>query len=146
MEGLFKDNTIILDFTAKNTIWGSAITNASGSELSNLVNDKAFLSLNDDIHTFRSNSYLFTDILDLRFISPSLFPYSSRRVLGNIGSDHLLISSKTLTGGKNFHWNFKKIDWSLFENISNDLISQKPVSDNLKKEIVPFQTLHFYSC
>ncbi|GFX29345.1 RNA-directed DNA polymerase from mobile element jockey [Trichonephila clavipes] len=52
MEGLFDDNTIILgDFNAKNTTWGSTITNARGLVLSNLVNDKAFLCLNDGTHT-----------------------------------------------------------------------------------------------
>ncbi|GFW87279.1 RNA-directed DNA polymerase from mobile element jockey [Trichonephila clavipes] len=92
MEGLFDDNTTILgDFNAKNTSWGSTITNARGLELSNLVNEKAFLCLNDGIHTFRSKSYGSTDVLDLTFISPGLFPYSSWRVLGNIGSDHLPI-------------------------------------------------------
>ncbi|GFY29707.1 RNA-directed DNA polymerase from mobile element jockey [Trichonephila clavipes] len=71
MEGLFDDNTIILgDFNAKNTTWGSTITNARGLVLSNLVNDKAFLCLNDGTHTFRSNSYGSTDVLDLAFISP----------------------------------------------------------------------------
>ncbi|GFU56454.1 RNA-directed DNA polymerase from mobile element jockey [Trichonephila clavipes] len=46
MEGLFDDNTIILgDFNAKNTTWGSTITNARGLVLSNLVNGKAFLCL-----------------------------------------------------------------------------------------------------
>ncbi|GFT75748.1 RNA-directed DNA polymerase from mobile element jockey [Trichonephila clavipes] len=92
MEGLFDDNTIILgDFNAKNTTWGSTITNARGLKLSNLVNDKAVLCLRDDTHTFRSNSYGSTDVLDLTFISPGLFPYSSWRVLDNIGSDHLPI-------------------------------------------------------
>ncbi|GFV72591.1 putative RNA-directed DNA polymerase from transposon BS [Trichonephila clavipes] len=37
-------------------------------------------------------------------------------------------------GVKNLHWNFKKEKWSLFENISNNLISQEPISDNLEKE------------
>ncbi|GFW79497.1 putative RNA-directed DNA polymerase from transposon BS [Trichonephila clavipes] len=80
MEGLcvFDDITIILrDFNAKNTTWGSTITNAIGLMLSNLVNDKAFLCLNDGTHTFRSNSYGSTDVLDFTFISPGLFPYSS---------------------------------------------------------------------
>ncbi|GFT11818.1 RNA-directed DNA polymerase from mobile element jockey [Trichonephila clavipes] len=139
-EGLFDDNTIILgDCNAKNTTWGSTITNARGLELSNLVNDKAFLCLNDGTHTFRSNSYGSTDVFDLTFISPGLFPYSSWRVLDNIGSDHLPILVKidltvNCNGVKNLHWNFKKADWSLFENISNTLISQEPISDNLEKE------------
>ncbi|GFU83848.1 RNA-directed DNA polymerase from mobile element jockey [Trichonephila clavipes] len=116
MEGLFNDNTIILgDFNAKNTTWGSTITNARGLELSNLVNDKAFLCLNDGTHTFRSSSYGSTDVLDLTFISPGLFPYSSWRVLDNIGSDHLPILVEidlkvNCTGVKNLHWNFKKAD------------------------------------
>ncbi|GFV48090.1 RNA-directed DNA polymerase from mobile element jockey [Trichonephila clavipes] len=74
MEGLFDDNTIILgDFNGKNTTWGRTITNARGLELSNLVNDKAFLYLNDGTRTFRSNSYGSTDLLDLTFISPGYF-------------------------------------------------------------------------
>ncbi|GFV12357.1 putative RNA-directed DNA polymerase from transposon BS [Trichonephila clavipes] len=118
MEGLFDDNTIILgDFNAKNTTWGSTITNERGLELSNLVNDKAFLCLNDGPHTFRSNSYGSTDVLDLTFISP------------------VEIDLKVSCNGvKNLHWNFKKAHWSLFENISNNLISQEPISDNLEKE------------
>ncbi|GFR09285.1 putative RNA-directed DNA polymerase from transposon BS [Trichonephila clavata] len=115
------------------------ITNGRGSKLSKLVNDKAFLSLNDGIHTFHSNSYGSTDVLDLTFISPDLFPYSSWRVLDNIGSDHLPILVEIdlkvhRTGVKNLHWNFKKVGWSLFEDISNDLISKEPNSDNLKKQ------------
>ncbi|GFY61509.1 putative RNA-directed DNA polymerase from transposon BS [Trichonephila inaurata madagascariensis] len=140
MEGLFDDDTIILgDFNAKNTTWGSTITNARGLELSNLVNDKAFLCLNDGTHTFRSNNYGSTDVLSLTFISSGLFPYSSWRVLDNIGSDHLPILvgidlKVNCTGVKNLHWNFKIADWGLFENISNILISQEPISDNLEKE------------
>ncbi|GFW76308.1 putative RNA-directed DNA polymerase from transposon BS [Trichonephila clavipes] len=62
-EGLFEYNTIILgDFNAKNATWCSTITNARGLVLSNLVNDKAFLCLNDGTHTFRSNSYGSTDV------------------------------------------------------------------------------------
>ncbi|GFR30782.1 RNA-directed DNA polymerase from mobile element jockey [Trichonephila clavata] len=127
MEGLFEDNTIILgDFNPKKTTWGSTITNARGSELGNLIN-KAFLTLNDGTHTFPSNSYSSTDVLDLTFVSPGIFPYSSWRVLDNIGSDHLPILVKinlkvNHTGVKNLHWNFKKANWSLFENISNDLL------------------------
>ncbi|GFV27352.1 RNase H domain-containing protein [Trichonephila clavipes] len=84
MEGLFDDSTIILgDFNAKNTNWGSTITNARA-----------------EIHL---------------------------KVNGN--------------GVKNLHWNFKKADWSLFENISNNLISQEPISDNLEKEWSHFK--HF---
>ncbi|GFS76968.1 putative RNA-directed DNA polymerase from transposon BS [Trichonephila clavipes] len=110
-EGLFDDNTIIQgDFNAKNTTWGSTITNARCLELSNLVNDKAFLSLNEGTHTFRSNSYGSTDILDLAFISPRLFPYSSWRVLDNIGSDHYPIL------------------------VEIDLKVNQPISDNLEKE------------
>ncbi|GFX51126.1 putative RNA-directed DNA polymerase from transposon BS [Trichonephila clavipes] len=74
MEGLFDDKTIILgDFNSRNTTWGSTVTNARGLELSNLVNDKAFLRLNDGTLTFRSNSYGSTDVLYLTFISPSYF-------------------------------------------------------------------------
>ncbi|GFV84671.1 RNA-directed DNA polymerase from mobile element jockey [Trichonephila clavipes] len=134
------DNTIILeDFNAKNTTWGSTITNARGLELSNLVNDKAFLCLKDGTHTFRSNSYGSTDVLDLTFVSAGLFPYSSWRVLDNIGTDHLPILVEVdlkvnCTAVKNLDWNFKKTYWSLFEIISNNLISQEPISDNLEKE------------
>ncbi|GFY56096.1 putative RNA-directed DNA polymerase from transposon BS [Trichonephila inaurata madagascariensis] len=108
-------------------------------ELSNLVNDRAFLCLKDGTHTFRSNSYGSTDVLNLTFISPGLSPYSSWRVLDNIGSDHLPILVEIYlkvdcTGVKNLHWNFKKADWSLFEHISNNLISQEHISDNLEKE------------
>ncbi|GFU30254.1 RNA-directed DNA polymerase from mobile element jockey [Trichonephila clavipes] len=140
MEGLFDDNTIILgDFNAKNTTCGSTITNARGLELSNLVKDKAFLCLKEGTHTFRSNSYGSTDVLDLTFISPGLFPYSSWRVLDNIGSDHFPILVEidlkvNCNGVKNLHWNFKKADWNLFENISNNHISQEPISNNLEKE------------
>ncbi|GFQ80964.1 hypothetical protein TNCT_435861 [Trichonephila clavata] len=92
MEGLIEDNTIILGgFNEKNTTWGNPNTNARVSEFSNLVNDKAFLSLNDDTPTFRLNSYGSGDVLDLTFKSPSLFPYGSWRVLDNIGSDRLPI-------------------------------------------------------
>ncbi|GFY61465.1 RNA-directed DNA polymerase from mobile element jockey [Trichonephila inaurata madagascariensis] len=106
------------NFNAKNTTWDSIITNAGSSELSNLVNDKIFLSLNDGTHTFRSYSYGSTEVLDLTFISPGLLPYSFWRVLDNIGSDHLPILVETAlnvnrTGAKNLHWNFRKADWSL---------------------------------
>ncbi|GFY41271.1 putative RNA-directed DNA polymerase from transposon BS [Trichonephila inaurata madagascariensis] len=119
--------------------WGSTITIARSLELGNLVNDKAFLSLNDGTHTFRSNSYGSTDVLDLTFISPGLLPYYSWRVLDIIGSDHLPILVEidlkvNRTGVKNLHCNFKKAEWSLFENISSDLISQELISEKLEKE------------
>ncbi|GFW79721.1 putative RNA-directed DNA polymerase from transposon BS [Trichonephila clavipes] len=144
MEGLFDDNTIILgDFNAKNTTWGSTITNARCLVLSNLVNDQAFLCLNDGTHTFRSNSYGSTDVLDLTFISPGLFPYCSWRLLDNIGSDHRPILVEidlkvSCNGVKDLHWNFKKADWSL-ENISNNFKSQEPFLDNLEKKWFHFK-------
>ncbi|GFR04957.1 RNA-directed DNA polymerase from mobile element jockey [Trichonephila clavata] len=92
MEGLFEDNTIILGgFNDKNTTWGYPNTNARVSEFSNLVNGKDFLSLNDGTPTFSLNSYVSAEVLDLIFKSPSLFPYSSWRVLENFGSDRLPI-------------------------------------------------------
>ncbi|GFU58575.1 RNA-directed DNA polymerase from mobile element jockey [Trichonephila clavipes] len=123
---------------------GSAITNARGLELSNLVNENAFLCLNYGSHTFRSNIYGSTDVLYLTFISPGLLPFSFWRVLDNIRSDHLPILVEidlkvNCTGVKNLHWNFKKADWSLFENISNNLISQEPISDKLEKEWSQFK-------
>ncbi|GFV87842.1 hypothetical protein TNCV_781241 [Trichonephila clavipes] len=70
MEDLFNDSTIILgDFNAKNSTRSSTITNVRGLELSNLVNNKAFLSLNEDIHTFCSSNYGATDIYKSWFIS-----------------------------------------------------------------------------
>ncbi|GFV64068.1 RNA-directed DNA polymerase from mobile element jockey [Trichonephila clavipes] len=84
-----KKHPLLGDFNAKNTTWGSIITNARGLELNNLVNDKVFLCLNNGTHTFLINSYGSTDVLDLTFTSPGLFPYSSWRVLDNIGSDDL---------------------------------------------------------
>ncbi|GFU56453.1 RNase H domain-containing protein [Trichonephila clavipes] len=59
--------------------------------------------------------------------------------MDNIGSDYLTILVEidlnvNCNGVKNPHWNFKKADWSLFENISNNLISQEPISENLEKE------------
>ncbi|GFW69618.1 RNA-directed DNA polymerase from mobile element jockey [Trichonephila clavipes] len=149
MEGLFDYNIIILgDFNAKNITWGSTITTARDLELSNLVNNKAFLCLNDGIHTFLSNNYGSTDVLDLTFISPCLFPYSSWRVLDNIGSNYLPILIEidlkvNCTGVKNIRWNFKKADWSLFENIPNNLISQEPISDNFEKEWSHFTSTSF---
>ncbi|GFV00612.1 putative RNA-directed DNA polymerase from transposon BS [Trichonephila clavipes] len=144
---VFDDKIIILeDLNAKNTTWDSTITNARGLVLSNLINDKSFLCLNDGTHTFRSNSYGSTDVLDLTFISPGLFPYSSWKVLDNIGRDLLPILVEidlkvNCNGVKNLHWNFKKADWSLFENIFNNLTSQEPISDNLEKEWSHFK--HF---
>ncbi|GFW58547.1 transposable element Tc3 transposase [Trichonephila clavipes] len=63
----------------------------------------------------------------------------SWRILDSNGSDPLPILVEidlnvNCTGVRNFHWNFKKADWSLFENISNDLIAQEPISDNLEDE------------
>ncbi|GFQ87941.1 putative RNA-directed DNA polymerase from transposon BS [Trichonephila clavata] len=111
-----------------------------------LINYKAFLSLNYGTHTFRSKSYGSTDVLDLTFISPGLFPYYSWRVLDNISSDHLPILVEinlkvNRTGVKNLLWNFRKADWSLLENISNDIILQEPISDYLENE-----WSHFKSC
>ncbi|GFW62031.1 hypothetical protein TNCV_1684621 [Trichonephila clavipes] len=92
IEGLFDDNTIILgNFNAKNTTWSSTIPNARSLELSNLVNDKAFLPLNDVTPTFRSNSYGSTVVLNLTFKNPCLFPYSYWTVLDIISNDNLPI-------------------------------------------------------
>ncbi|GFY68798.1 RNA-directed DNA polymerase from mobile element jockey [Trichonephila inaurata madagascariensis] len=117
-------------------------------ELSNLVNDRAFLCLNDGTHTFRSSSYGSTDGLDLTFISPGLFPYSSWRVLDNIGSDHLPILVEidlkvNCTGVKNLHWNFKKADWSLFENISLTILYRKSLFRTTWKRNGPISSTPF---
>ncbi|GFS48208.1 protein l(2)37Cc [Trichonephila inaurata madagascariensis] len=65
MKGLFDDNTIMPR---------ALLQMQEAWSFNNLVNDKAFLCLNDGTRTFRSNSYGSTDISDLTFISPGLFP------------------------------------------------------------------------
>lgn len=61
------------------------------SDLTDLVNEKIFLFLNDGNYTYRSYSYNTTDALDVSMIIPGLFPYYSWRVLDEVGSDHLPI-------------------------------------------------------
>ncbi|KFM59141.1 hypothetical protein X975_26775, partial [Stegodyphus mimosarum] len=40
-------------------------------------------------------------------------------------------------------WNFKKADWKLFEDLSNDLFSQEPLSDDLEGEWSSFKCIIF---
>ncbi|GFY69729.1 RNase H domain-containing protein, partial [Trichonephila inaurata madagascariensis] len=86
-----------------------------------------------------------SSIIPFAIDQPHLFDFhtasSVAQFLENTASDHLpflveIDLKVELTGAKNLHWNFKKADWSLNDNISNDLISQKNLFQTTGKDFI----------
>ncbi|XP_055924474.1 uncharacterized protein LOC129956570 [Argiope bruennichi] len=115
------EQTFILgeDLNAKHTSWGCSTSNQIGVDLSNFIDDKAFMCINDGSPTHSSYSYATNEALDVSFVSADLFPKCKWEVLENIGSDHLpiLIELNQSSDAKvveRKYWNFKKANWDLY--------------------------------
>ncbi|UYV80245.1 hypothetical protein LAZ67_18002138, partial [Cordylochernes scorpioides] len=126
------DNTIIVgDLNAKHQLWGCSTPNPRGKILSNLFDDNAYMCLNDGNPTHHSYSYNTAQALDISFSSPDIFHKCKWQILKSIGSDHLPIlieiSTKTKTSLiKEKFWNFKKADWNLYQQNTNEDFRKAP--------------------
>ncbi|UYV79346.1 hypothetical protein LAZ67_17002248, partial [Cordylochernes scorpioides] len=134
MAQFLTDNTIIVgDFNAKHQLWGCSMPNPRGKILSNLFDDNAFMCLNDGNPTHHSYSYNTAQALDISFSSPDIFHKCKWKILKSIGSDHLPIlieiSTKTKTSSiKEKFWNFKKANWNLYQQNTNEDFRKAPTS------------------
>ncbi|UYV67100.1 hypothetical protein LAZ67_4003893 [Cordylochernes scorpioides] len=134
MAQFLTDNTIIVgDLNAKHQLWGCSMPNPRGKILSNLFDDNAFMCLNDGNPTHHSYSYNTAQALDISFSSPDIFHKCKWQILKSIGSDHLPIlieiSTKTKTSSiKEKFWNFKKANWNLYQQNTNEDFRKAPTS------------------
>ncbi|UYV72172.1 hypothetical protein LAZ67_9002061 [Cordylochernes scorpioides] len=136
MAQFLTDNTIIVgDLNAKHQLWGCSTPNPRGKILSNLFDDNAFMCLNDGNPTHHSYSYNTAQALDISFSSPDIFHKCKWQILKSIGSDHLPIlieiSTKTKTSSiKEKFWNFKKANWNLYQQNTNEDFRKEPTRIN----------------
>ncbi|UYV69677.1 hypothetical protein LAZ67_7000182 [Cordylochernes scorpioides] len=136
MAQFLTDNTIIVgDLNAKHQLWGCSTPNPRGKILSNLFDDNAFMCLNDGNPTHHSYSYNTAQALDISFSSPDIFHKCKWQILKSIGSDHLPIlieiSTKTKTSSiKEKFWNFKKANWNLYQQNTNEDFRKAPTRIN----------------
>ncbi|UYV69029.1 hypothetical protein LAZ67_6002109 [Cordylochernes scorpioides] len=119
------------DLNAKHQLWGCSTPNPRGKILSNLLDDNAFMCLNDGNPTHHSYSYNTAQALDISFSSPDIFHKFKWQILKSIGSDHLPIlieiSTKTKTSSiKEKFWNFKKANWNLYQQNTNEDFRKAP--------------------
>ncbi|UYV79947.1 GRIN2B [Cordylochernes scorpioides] len=134
MAQFLTDNTIIVgDLNAKHQLWGCSMPNPRGKILSNLFDDNAFMCLNDGNPTHHSYSYNTAQALDISFSSPDIFHKCKWQILKSIGSDHLPIlieiSTKSKTSSiKEKFWNFKKANWNLYQQNTNEDFRKAPTS------------------
>ncbi|UYV77281.1 hypothetical protein LAZ67_15000333, partial [Cordylochernes scorpioides] len=140
------DNTIIVgDLNAKHQLWGCSMPNPRGKILSNLFDDNAFMCLNDGNPTHHSYSYNTAQALDISFSSPDIFHKCKWQILKSIGSDHLPIlieiSTKTKTSSiKEKFWNFKKANWNLYQQNTNEDFRKAPTKiKDLKQNWISFK-------
>jgi ribonuclease HI len=134
-----KDNNTILlgDLNAKHHIWGSSCTNQRGTQLSNFVDDHNMIILNDGSPTHISYSYNTSEVLDITAITPDLHEHAEWSVLPDIGSDHkpILISVSRQSQAKSKrpkYWNFKKANWSKYEEELNRNLQNFPDSEDIE--------------
>ena len=106
------------DFNAHNGAWGAVEDSPRGAIIEKFILNEDLILLNNKHHTFFRSGY--SSLLDLTLCHPSLFMDLECTVFEDTcGSDHCPIkltlnTSDTIENERIPQWNFKKANWSLF--------------------------------
>ena len=145
-----KNCLVVGDFNSHSERWGYEETDRRGEEVEDWEIDNHLHLINevDDEPTFYSRRWMTTSTPDLAFATNDLYVRTTRTVLKQLGgSDHKPIKlsidlSVQVPQAKCFpRWNYKKADWTLFENLTD--VYTKPINTRQKdsnKMVLEFNT------
>ena len=132
---LSKNHLIMGDLNAKHSLWGSPTHDARGNILSNFMEDKNLICVNNGEGTRLGNSGQLSH-LDIVLATPNISSKIQFQVLSdNWGSDHyplkisLFFQPNTIELKNITKWNFKKADWNNF-NITFETIIKTSIGPN----------------
>jgi len=138
MEIPSQNSLIVGDFNSHSTSWGYNETDRRGDEVEDWAIENSLILLNDpeDSPTFFSRRWLSTTTPDLAFATEDLSQRTDREVRTQLaGSDHkpvlLTINLQYRPAyQKTFpRWNYKKADWELFSQLSDEYTRQVKADD-----------------
>ena len=114
---------VLGDFNAKSTLWGDTATDAKGRVIESLLQDETISLMNTGEHTHIHTQTGTTHAIDLSLCSSELLLEYEWSTLGDFyGSDHVVISIKNIENNslpeRTTHYNIKKADWKLFEELT----------------------------
>lgn len=123
------------DFNANNLAWGSISTDVRGREVLEVIDENNLVFLNDGDKTTVGSHVWRPNVLDLTIVSPSISLISNWAVYDDpLGSYHLPIITKLFvnndhtpslpnnTGNIRSYFNFRKVDWSKFNDLADNLL------------------------
>ena len=119
------------DFNAHSSLWGATTENDRGDKMEEFILDNDLILFNNKTHTYFSNTYGTTSLVDLTICSPSIYLDFDCHVFDNRhGSDHypiqLTYNSTDITETDRLpQWNFKKADWPRFRNECREQINEE---------------------
>src|SRR5688572_21885651 len=134
-----KRSLIIGDFNAHNHSWGCTTVNERGKILEEILIEKQLTVLNTGQPTrIPPVNFKNVSVIDLAIVTRELALTCKHSVSNNnIGSDHFLsnvvINEEALVEpSSSMHmWNFKKADWKIFKESSQNYITDGILDDNI---------------
>lgn len=135
---------ILGDFNGHNTLWGSRQTDRKGRIIEEFIDDHLIL-LNDGTPTHFCARTGTLSAIDLSLCTPTLATRVTWEVLQHYhGSDHfpIKINFRMILNKNNklpgCHWNMKKADWCLYQNLLKINTSQFTETENIDKIVEDF--------
>ena len=136
---IFKKTVIAGELNGHSPLWGYADHNNTGKRIEELCQSSNLILLQDEdsAKTLLHRRHGTLHRPDLTLVSADLSNFCSEEVLDDISSDHRPILTKIqLPKHKNrkrrTRWNFKKANWDLFREVSEDTIK----FDNLENKSI----------
>ena len=127
-----KSTIIAGDLNGHSPLWGYKDTDATGQAIEELVRSTNLILLQSDKTppTLLHRASGATSRPDLTMVSADLHPHCSMTVLDDIGSDHRPIllqleckKANTKPINKTLRWNYKKANWALFKQKTDEKLS-----------------------
>ena len=141
MDNILKRTVVAGDFNSHLPSLGYPTYNNRGNEVEELCNSTNLIMLqnHETPPTFFSRSHGTTSRPDLTLVSADVLNNTNIEVLDDIGSDHKPILTSIIipqqkahvTGGTS--WNYRKANWNLFRQKTDELLTQTPEPDSLDK-------------
>ena len=129
---------ILGDFNARHITWGCTNNNTRGTQLYNIMNDLNLIHINNLLPTCTQvrNGQASHSVIDLAITNPRIATLFTQYIADDtLFSDHFPIhyQLEVPSGQANFNflprWNFRKADWTSFQNHIDASISSSPPPD-----------------
>lgn len=122
------------DMNAHNSLWGSYKNDNIGHQIVETIQNLDYVVMNNGQPTCQTSPGNSDSMIDVTFCSPSLFDKTSWSVdLDTLGSNHFVIKVVIDVLGTNANtiypstkWNIKKANWSLYSQLVDTLLNEKP--------------------